>query len=386
MCERLTALAIAEAPQNADFELLSAWYENAWILRLSLKSERIQRRIRAQDGSISTLGLGITDGWQSDVDSVSDFRELGDLCAKNSEWDPTMACGRRSGNPFCGISGGLCASSALEESACEYRCDPEVYARMPFACRVGDLSGKYGRLEFHPPSLLPAVSGFSADPMKEPTRAATDQASGRVNLGSQTDEQKERRDQVGVKATAASKQGPPLSRLWAKKLREGKTEPTKLDAGQLVEAPDTKNGTEVPRLTVEYGSVRVTEVLDSRSGSVTSFPTIRRDGLLRILRIVDDPKSVAVELLRGRVLTVYDAQDQPLFCVPIATAKEVESTRARAEILLRLVRQTALSLTHLTSGAESLQQASEHEFIASSLAESPTRTPLLPTAQHKSDL
>lgn len=59
--------------------------------------------------------------------------------------DPGFACGPTGGSRCSGLN--LPGSSALEGTRFytgEYRCTPSIYALRPFACHVGDLSGKLG--------------------------------------------------------------------------------------------------------------------------------------------------------------------------------------------------------------------------------------------------
>lgn len=54
-------------------------------------------------------------------------------------FDPTAACGPATGQSRCIAKGG-CVNKTV------YTCSPSVYASDPYACEVGDLSGKYGKV------------------------------------------------------------------------------------------------------------------------------------------------------------------------------------------------------------------------------------------------
>lgn len=65
--------------------------------------------------------------------------------------DPGLACGDAYPNPLC-KQFTIPASSAVRESAESagaklYQCTPEIHAKNPFACQVGDLSGKFGAVK-----------------------------------------------------------------------------------------------------------------------------------------------------------------------------------------------------------------------------------------------
>lgn len=64
-------------------------------------------------------------------------------CGKNTtggHYDPWAACAPQSGNIYCSVNGGCVNSSA-------YLCNSTIYQNNPYACEVGDWSGKYGILK-----------------------------------------------------------------------------------------------------------------------------------------------------------------------------------------------------------------------------------------------
>ena len=59
-------------------------------------------------------------------------------------WDPWLACGPATGNTYCTVKGGCVnGSSALGYQG--YDCDNATFLENPYACEVGDWSGKYGK-------------------------------------------------------------------------------------------------------------------------------------------------------------------------------------------------------------------------------------------------
>ena len=59
-------------------------------------------------------------------------------------WDPWLACGPATGNTYCASQGGCVnGSSVLGNQG--YNCSSDAFAKNPYACEVGDWSGKYGK-------------------------------------------------------------------------------------------------------------------------------------------------------------------------------------------------------------------------------------------------
>ena len=67
-------------------------------------------------------------------------------------YDPGLACGCKTGNPLCktlAVPGSSASQYGVNTTGdCEtYQCNPEVYQENPAVCELGDLSGKYGKLD-----------------------------------------------------------------------------------------------------------------------------------------------------------------------------------------------------------------------------------------------
>ena len=59
-------------------------------------------------------------------------------------WDPWLACGPATGNTYCATKGSCVnGSSVLGNQG--YDCDNDTFFENPYACEVGDWSGKYGK-------------------------------------------------------------------------------------------------------------------------------------------------------------------------------------------------------------------------------------------------
>ena len=76
-------------------------------------------------------------------------RVSGDSCSGDytgGHWDPWLGCGSATGNTYCSAKGGcVTGSSVLGDDG--YDCSSSTFEENPFACEVGDWSGKYGLVD-----------------------------------------------------------------------------------------------------------------------------------------------------------------------------------------------------------------------------------------------
>jgi len=62
-------------------------------------------------------------------------------------YDPAFGCGGATHNPFCKSKDStMCVDGSMGAGMTTYSCNPTEYAKNPFACEVGDLSGKFGKI------------------------------------------------------------------------------------------------------------------------------------------------------------------------------------------------------------------------------------------------
>ena len=59
-------------------------------------------------------------------------------------WDPWLACGGATGNTLCAVKGG-CVNGSSVLGPQGYDCSSDTFEDNPYACEVGDWSGKYGK-------------------------------------------------------------------------------------------------------------------------------------------------------------------------------------------------------------------------------------------------
>jgi len=74
-------------------------------------------------------------------------------------WDPWLACGSATGNDYCLSSNdGSCVTGSSVLGGTSYDCDTDSFNSNPYACEVGDWSGKYGAVMLDGNMLTLSVS------------------------------------------------------------------------------------------------------------------------------------------------------------------------------------------------------------------------------------
>ena len=75
-------------------------------------------------------------------------------------YDPAFGCGGATHNPFCkSKNSSKCVDGSTGAGMTTYSCNPTEYAKNPFACEVGDMSGKFGKLAIDGASKMGTLAG-----------------------------------------------------------------------------------------------------------------------------------------------------------------------------------------------------------------------------------
>lgn len=282
-------LAVAEIRNHA-VNALFAFFQDWSIARVRILQPSLFLELSPSCFSTGS-GIGvkylISNQWDSELGS---FGIGPNSCSQNQNkiddvYDPTLACGPRSRNPFCFEIPSYSVNPPTAGRV--YNCEPSTYQTNPYSCMIGDLSGKYGDLLFNV-TMLPSTSKSSPT-----TTTTTPKAS---------------------PETPALTKSPPIAQLLNVML-EGIGE-------EAVESHLLHGG-----------------MLDMDTNALQEITLSNGKDL--VLRIVRDPKSPPVNLLQGKAIVLECSNNSTMACAKITYASNVNIDLARAEILTRLARQRA---------------------------------------------